>query len=173
MKTKNQIPISNYVKLIIIMCVTMIIVIILRNIYIQDKLYKDNEPLIRKYLVSEVNNNEIYSYIRENENTLIYICASDDDKCYNFEKEFGPIIEKRELANDITYLNITNVSKKSEFIKEFNKFYGSELLGYPSLVIFNDGKVKDILTVKDSDKLDIKSVEEFLNKNKVSSGFYD
>ncbi len=170
---KSYIPVSNYVKLVLIMVITLVGVFIFRNVYLNNKLYEENIPLIRDYVISEINANEIYNYVRENAEPIIYICTSSNTNCREFEKEFGPIIKKRGLGDRITYLNISDVKKKSTFIKEFNKFYDVKLLGYPSLVIFEEGKVKDILTVKTNNSLDIKTVVEFFEKNSVSLDYYD
>lgn len=43
------------------------------------------------------------------------------------------------------------------------------LLGYPSIIIFEEGKVKAILTVKTGKSLSIDDVEKFLDSNKVVS----
>ena len=165
---KSYIPISNYVKLVLIIIVALLGIFIFRNVYLKNKLYEENIPLIRNYVISEINTNEIYNYVRENAEPIIYICTASNTNCREFEKEFGPIIKARELESRITYLNISDVKKKSAFIKEFNKFYDVKLLGYPSIVIFEEGKVKDILTVKTDNSLDIKLVTEFLDKNSVS-----
>ena len=138
-----------------------------------NKLYEENIPLIRNYVTSEINANEIYNYVRENADPIIYICTSSNTNCREFEKEFGPMVKNRGLEDKITYLNISDVKKKSTFIKEFNKFYDVKLLGYPSLVIFEEGKVKDILTVKTNNSLNIKTVMEFFEKNSVSLDYYD
>ena len=172
-KKKSYIPISNYVKLIFIMVVTLGGVLVFRNVYLNNKLYEENIPLIREYVTSEINSNEIYNYVRENAEPIIYICTSSNTNCREFEKEFGPIIKSRGLENSITYLNISDVKKKSAFIKEFNKFYDVKLLGYPSIVIFEEGKVKDILTVKTNNSLNIKLVTEFFDKNGISVDDYD
>lgn len=170
---KSYIPISNYVKLALIMIITLVGVLVFRNAYLNNKLYEENIPLIRNYVISEINANEIYNFVRENAEPIIYICTSSNTNCREFEKEFGPIIKSRGLENKITYLNISDVKKKSTFIKEFNKFYDVKLLGYPSIVIFEEGKVKDILTVKTNDSLDIKLVIDFFDKNSVSLDYYD
>lgn len=169
----KKIPVSNYIKLGIIVVLTLTAVLLLRNIFIQNKLFEETTPVIRDYIVSEINSTEIYNYIRENENSIIYVCAASEKNCREFEKEFGPLIEEKELKNDITYLNIGSEKKKTAFIKEFSKFYNTKLLGYPSLVLFKDGKVQDILTVKTDKKLELDKVKEFLTRNNITSGYYD
>lgn len=167
--SKEKIPMMNYVKLVIILLVTIFVIFLLRNWYISGRNYELNIPIIRDTLISEINTDEIYNYVRENENAILYIGVVDDEECRNFEREFNNVILDRRLEDTITYLNITKSSNKGKFIQEFNKFYDTNLLGYPSLVIFEEGEVKATLTVKAGKSLDVNDAIDFLNSNHVVS----
>lgn len=167
--SKEKIPMMNYVKLAIILLVTVFVIFLLRNWYISGRNYELNIPIIRDTLISEVNTDEVYNYVRENENAILYIGVVDDEECRNFEREFNNVILDRKLEDTITYLNITKSSNKRKFIQEFNKFYDTNLLGYPSLVIFEEGEVKATLTVKTGKSLDINKAVNFLDSNDVVS----
>lgn len=173
MKIKNNsskdISIMNYVKLAIVFLITIFVVFLMRNWYISGRNYELNIPIIRDTLISEINTDEVYNYIRENENAILYIGVVDDENCRSFEKEFNLIISDKKLEDTITYLNITKSNNKKKFIQEFNKFYDTNLLGYPSLVIFEEGEVKTVLTVKNGKSLDINNVIDFLDSNHVVS----
>lgn len=173
MKIKNNsskdISIMNYVKLTIVFLITIFVVFLMRNWYISGRNYELNIPIIRDTLISEINTDEVYNYIRENENAILYIGVVDDENCRSFEKEFNLIISDKKLEDTITYLNITKSNNKKKFIQEFNKFYDTNLLGYPSLVIFEEGEVKTVLTVKNGKSLDINNVIDFLDSNHVVS----
>ena len=172
-KKEEKIPFSNYVTLALIVLLTIVGVLVVRKIYISNVNYEKNIPIIRDIVVSEINSNEIYNYIRENGNVTLYIGVADDDNCRKFEEEFSKIIKDNNLEDTITYLNLSNEKKKQSFIKEFNKFYNTKILGIPSLVIFNEGKVSDILTVKTGKSLNIKEVTKFLEDNNIVADFYD
>lgn len=172
-KKEEKIPFSNYVTLFFIVAATIIGVLILRNIYISNINYEKKIPVIRDMVVSEINSNEIYNYIRENENALIYVGVADDDNCRKLEEKLEKVIKDNNLEDTITYLNLSNERKKQSFIKEFNKFYSTKLLGIPSFVVFKDGKVSDILTVKTGKSLSIEEVTNFLEKNNIMEGLYD
>ena len=75
------------------------------------------------------------------------------------------MVKERQLENSITYLNLTKESNITQFIKEFNKFYDTDLLGYPSLVVFQDGKVLDVLTVSTGGTLSKEKAVEFLDRH--------
>ena len=165
-KTDKKIPISNYVKLVLGIIVTIAIVLIIRNGYLNSVNYELSQSIISETLISEINQEEVYNYIRENENSILYVGVVSNEECREFETEFNTVIKDKMLEDKITYLNISSAKNKSKFIKEFNKFYGTKLLGYPSLIIFEEGEVKDILTVKTGKILNIDKVVEFLNNNK-------
>lgn len=166
---KKKIPISNYVKLILAVVVTIFIAFLLRNWYISGRDYELNIPIIKETLISEINTDEVYNYIRENENAVLYIGVVSDEACRNFEKDFNEVIRARGLEDTITYLNITKTSNKKKFINEFNKFYDTNLLGYPSIVIFREGEVEATLTVKTGKELDVNDAIKFLDDNDVVS----
>jgi len=172
-KKEKKIPIGNYIKLGLIIIVTIVVAIFLRNRYLSNQEYENNIPIIRDVLVSEINSNEVYHYVRENEKVVLYIGVSNDENCRNLEEELKSVITERNLENTITYLNLTSEEKKSSFIKEFNKFYETNLLGYPSFVLIEDGKVIDIVTVKAGTSLSIGRVVNFIERNNITSDFYD
>ena len=104
---------------------------------------------------------------------VLYMCVSNNKVCRSLEKELKGVITERKLENTITYLNLTNNNKKSSFIKEFNKFYDTDLLGYPSFVLLEDGKVIDAVTVKVGTTLAVSRVVNFIERNNITSDFYD
>lgn len=168
-KKDNKVPFSNYVKLVLIVLATVFIVMLFRNWYVSGRDYELNIPIIKETLISEINTTEVYNYVRENENTILYIGVVNNEECRNFEKEFNEVIRRRTLEDTITYLNISKEKNKSKFIKELNKFYGTDLKGYPSIIIFEEGEVKATISVKTGKSLNINDVEKFLNDNNVVS----
>jgi len=169
MKKNNKIPVSNYIKLFLLVIGTILAIAVLSKWYIGNREYELTIPIISETLINEINTDEVYDYIRANENAVLYIGVVENEECRELEKKFNKVITDRTLEDTITYLNITKVKSKKNFIKEFNKFYDAELEGYPSLIIFEEGNVKATLTVKTGKSLDIKKVEEFLDKNGVVS----
>lgn len=168
-KTKGLI--TGYLKLILLFAVTIFIVLLIRNWHLTRVDYQLNVPIIKETLTQEVHSNEIYNYIRENENSIIYIGVVTDQKCRDFELLLNEVIKERNLENTITYLNLTNENNIKKFLKEFNKFYDSDLTGYPSIIIFEDGKVKDVL-VSGNGTLTKEDAAQFLDINQVTSVDY-
>ena len=168
---KTKWLITGYLKLILIFAATIFIVLLLRNWHLTRVDYQLNVPIIKETLSQEVHSNEIYNYIRENENSIIYIGVVTDQKCRDFELLLNEVIKERSLENTITYLNLTDENNVKKFLKEFNKFYDSDLTGYPSIVIFEDGRVKDVL-VTEKAKLTKEDATQFLDSNQVTSVDY-
>lgn len=172
-KKDKKIPVSNYVKLSLIIIVTLMACFFLRNSYLSNQEYENGIPIIRDVLNSEINSNEVYHYVRENTTTVLYIGVANNSSCRKLEEKLKDVITERKLENVITYLNLTNTKNRSSFIKEFNKFYETKLLGYPSFVFIENGKVVDFITVKEKNDLDVNRVINFLERNNINNELYD
>ena len=172
-KNTTKVPGVHYFQLILIIILTILISLILRNWYVSRINYENNIPILTDILQVQIHADEIYDYIRENENVVIYMGVADDDECRSFEKDFHEIIVRENLQEVITYLNLSNINNRKDFLKEFNKFYGSDVKGYPSFVVFADGKVSAVLSVEIGDELKIEKVQQFLKQNKIASDYDD
>lgn len=170
---KNKVPVGNYIKLCLIIVVTLGACFALRNGYLSNQEYENGIPIIRSVLASEINSNEVYHYLKENDDTVLYIGVANNKSCRKLEEELKNVITDRNLENVITYLNLTNTKNKSSFIKEFNKFYDIKLLGYPSFVLIKNGKVVDYITVKEENNIGIDRVINFLERNNITNELYD
>ncbi len=171
-KTKSKMKkekdyVGGYIKVILLFIVTIFIILLLRNWYLSGVNYQLNTPIIGDVLVREINTEEVYNYIRENENAILYVGVVHDENCRKLEEKFKSVIEEKGLENSITYLNLTKESNVEKFVEEFNKFYNTNLLGYPSLIVFENGKVKDLLTVKVGEELTKEEVVEFLDNHQT------
>lgn len=166
-KEETRELIIKYLELIIIFLVVIILVIMLRNWYRNEQQLKANAPVIRG-VIAEINTDELAEYLTENEDPIFYICSSEEKKCRTFEKELKPFIEEHKLQTDITYLNITDVKNKTEYLKEFHDTYQKNgiLSTYPAFVKFQDGKVESSIELT-GDVEKIKEVENFLRVNGV------
>ena len=178
MKSKKEIKkndskklIAGYIKLGLIFTVTIFLVLLLRTWYLNRVNYELSVPIIKETLTQEINSNEIYNYIRENEDSVINMGVVTDQNCRSFEVILNEIIKDRYLENTITYLKLTEDENIKKFIKEFNKFYGANLKKYPAIIVFEDGKVKDILE-DNKNELTKDDVRIFLNNNNITSMDY-
>lgn len=168
-KEIKKIPVNNYIKLFIIIMVAVLGLLLFRNWYLSRVNYELNIPVITDTLIRKINTEEVYNYIHENENAIIYMGVASDKNCRSFEKEFNKVVEERKLEDKITYLNLDGEKDKDYFISEFNKTYDISLLGYSGFIIFENGKIKSVYSVKNGDKLDVSEAIKFLDENGVDS----
>jgi len=166
-KTEKMNLFSNYVKLFVLFAITVFAVLFIRNMYLGKQNYKLNIPVISETIQQEINRNEIYNYVREYPNALIYVGAVSDSDCRTFETDFNQIIKKNKLEEEITYLNLEEEKGTKKFFQEFNKFYDSSLRKYPSIIAFRDGKVAEILEVPLGNQYSNSIIQEFLDRNPV------
>lgn len=156
-----------YLKLFLLFAVTVFLVLFIQNLYLGKENYQLNIPVISETLKQEINKNETYNYVRENPDSILYIGLVSDTDSRTFELDFNQIIKTRKLEESITYLNLEQEKGVDKFFKEFNKFYGCNLKEYPSIVIFDEGKVIDILEIPTGDKYKSEIVEKFLDRYQV------
>ena len=97
------------------------------------------------------------------------MCTASDYKCRNFEKGFKKVVLKKELQNSIVYLNLSNIDRES-FLNEFNNKYNYKYKltsNYPAIVMFEDGKVINLVQGNDKDALTVEEAKQFIEINKL------
>ncbi len=164
----RKIPVKNYIILLVIFLATFLLVYYLYRFYIVYSDYQKQTPIIREVL-PEITYQELDHYVRESPSVVIYMCTASDDVCRNFEKNFKKLIIKKELTNYITYVNLTNADLE-QFQIQFNSRYTYKQKlenNYPTLVVFEDSEVRDIIQNSKNEKLTIEEVDQFLKRNKI------
>ncbi len=168
-KKDNLNTFSNYIKLFILFVLTIFLVLFIRNLYLNKQNYKLKIPVISETIQQEINHNEVYNFVRENPNAVIYIGAVSDSNCRTFESDFNQIIKDKKLEDSIVYLNLENIKGIQAFFKEFNKFYNSTLKSYPSIIVFRNGKIESLLEISLEDDYSPSKISQFLDQHQVSS----
>jgi len=168
---KKNIPqteiLKKYILLGTIYLVTILLTIYLCRCYYIYNQSKQEIPVIRGTL-SEITYQELDHYLLENPTAVIYMCTSDSLPCRTFEKDFKKLIARKNLQDEIIYLNLTNVNLE-EFIKEFNQKYIYRIKlenNCPILVNFDAGKVTNILQESEGE-LSISKVKQFIEINQI------
>ena len=165
MKKEKEIPLKNYILLSIVLILTIVVVINLflwKNTYEKSKL---QTPILDDYLLV-INYNELNNYLVENKDAIIYVSKLNDESIRLFENKFKNIINKNNLNNKILYLDLTEVLKENNIVKEINKKYGKEMTEVPTIVIIKDGKISSFYNIKEN-KYNIKLLEKYLEKEDV------
>lgn len=165
----RQVKFRNYVILAVIVCLTVLAVLFLRNIYLKQKDY-ENTTNNRIDILYEIKEDDLQSYLVENSEVMIYISNASNETIADFEKQFKNYIADEEVSKEIVYLNLDKVS--STFYKEltekyFNKDLSSEIVqNQANLLSVKGGKVDSILYHQEA-SIDIEDVKRFLRVNNV------
>jgi len=160
---------KNYILLAVIFLICCGVTLYLCRLYTVYREYEREIPVIRDSLL-EITYDDLEHYVMDNPSSVIYMCTASDDKCRSYEKDFKKLIEKEELHDSIIYLNLSNM-ELDEFVNNFNSKYKSKrelTTNYPAFVIFEDGKVVEMLQGKKNAGLSISRTKNFLELNGVS-----
>ena len=163
---KKEIPLQNYVILGVIIIITLLGVIYLCSWYRQYHDNKINQPVITSVL-REVQFNNLDTVLTERDMLIMYMCTTDENICRSFEKKFSEYIKDNNLTEEIVYLNLGYSSDENDLLSTVYNTYKSDTLvkkvyEYPTLVIFNQGEIVDVLSSNSKNKITIDQVSEFL-----------
>ena len=165
-KKKKRIPIKNYIILGSIIIITLIASLYLFAWFRQYNDSKISTPIITKAL-REVEYDNLSTVVRERDVLIMYMCTTNEDVCRNFENKFINYVKSNNLTEEIIYLNLGYQNDEdSTLTKVYDKYKSNTLVkkvyDYPTLVIFNQGKIVDVLSSNSKNKITIEKVEEFL-----------
>ena len=160
---KNK-TIKNYFILFGIFVVTFVICFYLFSWIKQYNELKLVEPIIVNTL-KEIKYDNLDNYLKENEVVAVYMCTTYESSCRIFEKKFSTFVKEQSLTDNILYFNLGYKSVENNLLDNLYNKYKNEYLikkitNYPTIVIFNNGKIIDFLTITSNSNMDI--VEEFL-----------
>ena len=163
-KQKNYV--KNYILLIVLFGSCIFLTMYFCKWYNVYKEYERETPIIRGSLL-EITSSDLEHYVVDTPEAIVYLCTANDDVCRSFEKDFKKFVQRNNLVDYITYLNLTGVDNEL-FIKDFNAKYDYKIKlngHYPAFVAFQDGKVVSILQGSKNKKITISKVQNFLELN--------
>lgn len=163
---KRDIPFKNYIVLGVIIIITLLISLYIFSWYRQYNDNKISKPIITETL-REVEYDNLPNVLQERDVLVMYMCTTNEDVCRKFEKKFSEYIKDNNLTDEIIYLNLGYASDENGLLDKVYLNYKSDDLvkkvyTYPTLLIFNQGKIVDVLSSSSKNKVDIKQVDEFL-----------
>ncbi len=161
---KREVPIKNYIKLGIILLIS---ILALFYLYLWYRTYEENRlntPIMDNYL-SIINYNELDDYLTENKNATIYLSKLNDNDIRSFEKEFKLIIQDNALKNKMLYLDLTNELDQNNEITITNNYTINEN-NLPMIVIIENSQVKKTYNIKENN-YDENKLETFLDQNNL------
>jgi len=149
----RKIPTKNYIILGVVILFTMLI---LYYFYMWVDVYKEskiNIPIMDKYM-TVINYNELDNYIVENPNTIVYVSVLEDEQIREFEKKLKNKYRNNEIENEVLYMNITEDIDSKSVRNEMTSRYSLNTLNItnvPCVLVFDEGMLKSIYSVKDND----------------------
>lgn len=168
MRIKN---LKNYVILAIIFIITIVLVICLRNSYLEHK-QNEEKTNTRLNILYEIKEEDLKSYLVENTDSVIYVSHASDESLITFEEAFKNYIAKNEISREIVYLNLDKVS--SNFYETLKEKYSNDYIKSKENIVFNqanifiieEGKIRSVLYEQKS-IITLSDVESFLKTNGV------
>lgn len=151
---KREIPLKNYIYLVLIVFLTLGILYYLYLWYIEYRKEVTSDSVISSSL-QLINYNEVEDYIVENDNVCLYI-SNKNIELKDFEKSLKHLIEKYNLERKILYLDITNNISNDKY-----NIGDTYLTGVPKFIYFIDGKLVSSYDI-DYNNYKIANIENYL-----------
>lgn len=163
---KRNIPLKNYVILLLISLGTISLVFYLRSWYNASKEYYQNNSIMSEYL-SELKSEEINSYILDNPEVVVYYASAKDTSIKSFEKEFKKLMEEYEIKDEIIYIDASK-EENANLISELNAISDKkiDLIIVPNLIYVKECKVNKILYFEET-QINKRDVRNFLIKSEI------
>ncbi len=164
--SKKEIPVKNYLVLGVIIVLTLLASLYIFAWFKQYNESKINTPIITSTL-REVEYNNLDTVLQERDVLIMYMCTTDEEICRSFEKKFASYVNQNNLTEEIIYLNLGyNRDNNNLLQKVYNNYKSDDLVKkvyeYPTLVIFNQGKIVDVLSSNGKNTITIDQVDDFL-----------
>ena len=139
---------NNYLKLALIIIVTIFLVFLISNISKNYSINKINTSYISKY-VPNIKYNELDDALIElNQDTYLYISYTGNKDIHNFEVKFKKLLRDKELLDNVIYLNMDNeINENKDYIESLNDKLNltenNKITALPSIYIIRDSKVRN------------------------------
>ena len=150
MKKKEK---NNYIKLSILLIGTILLTIIICNIYRNYDGNKSNKSYIAKH-VSTISYNELPNAITElSSNSFIYLSYTGNKDIYNTEKKIRKILKQYNLEDSFIYVDCSyNIDGKMQ-IKSLTEIFNvgkNNNITLPAIIYFKDNEAIDYIDSSES-----------------------
>ena len=162
----KEIKLKNYIMATLIIMGTFII-----SLYILTWYKNYNKDILKKPVITNtlsiVKYNELDEVIKDREFLILYACTSSENKCRSLEKKLNNFINEKDLSDDIVYFNLGYSKDSNNYIDKIYNTYKSERLlkkinTYPTLIVFNESKIIDVLSSDKEKNITIEDIKDFL-----------
>lgn len=152
MKKDNlrEVPLKNYVILLGVILGSFLILFYFYKWFDTYEESRLNMRIMDSYM-QVINYNEIDDYVTENPNTVIYVSVLQNKEIREFEKLMKQKYRDKLIETKILYLDITELNDKEKQELANSYYYNNlSIVDVPCLLVFNNGVVEAIYSVKDS-----------------------
>ena len=159
----NKKEIRNYIKLGIIIFITIILTIIICNIYRNYNYNKENISYLSSK-VSSISYKELPTAVTElSSNSFIYLSYTGNKNIYELEKKIRRVIKQYEIEDSFLYVDCNNIINEKHTISNLNEVINIENITLPAIIYFEDNIPIDYIDSKKG-LFEIDSFKELLNK---------
>ena len=146
----REIPKKNYFILVVLLVVTVLITLVLSNLYL------NQEKAVSSFYEysNKLSSKEFEQFITENSDAIVYISDKYDLDNEFFEKKLKNKIDDLGLKKNLIFIDKNNVNKK--FIKKMKKEYGINIKieESPILLVIIDDKVDKNVIIDNKTQVD-------------------
>lgn len=133
---KRVVPKKNYLYLLIMLMIVVFVTFGIVNI----SKYYDEKKLEKSYLegyISEVSLEDMKNVLTEPSSEMfIIITKVNNQNIFNQEKEIKKVIKRRDLRDNVMFINYTNKND----LNELNKVLGSNIKTIPAILYYKNGE---------------------------------
>jgi len=155
LKKSKEIPIKNYIYLIIIILISIIFVYYLYLWFIEYQ-KEQNKISHLEQVMQIINYNELDTYLIENKNAVIYVSDTSDVNNKKLEKKLKKMIEENYIVDKILFLDVSEIKSNNENYKILN-----QEIKVPSFLVFTNNSLLKKYEI-DMDDYQIKEINNFL-----------
>lgn len=131
----------NYLRLSMILFITIILTLLFCNLYKNSQKSKINEGYLTDY-VSNIKYSELKNALIEvSNNTFIYLTYTGNQSIYNTEKDMKKVIKQKNIEENFIYVNCTDLLKDSDYLNQINnliKLPNGKITKLPALIYYRD-----------------------------------
>ena len=146
------------------------------NVCVVQARVQNNNSIMSGYL-AEIREDGVIenltSYLIDNPDTLLYVSYGNDASVKDFENEFKKLLDEYNISSNFLYIDLNSVSDKNFVSKLKDNFFSENLNNkninlyrQSNIVIFESGKIKDVL-YNSKENINLIDVKLFLIRHGV------
>lgn len=155
----KKIPLKNYFIVLIVSIFVILLVLCLRNFYLNYDSNSINTSYLSEMKINEITKNDFDFILSESSNIILFVSNTKTKQIYNLEKKLYNEFDKNELLDNLIYWDVSDLNNEYISILK-NKFPNIILNDYklPFIVIIKDGIYKDTIDIYKYNN----NIEEFI-----------